>query len=128
MSEPYRRESILINRNMELESTLPAFAALANPARLRILLWLLEPRAHFPEQRDGDLVEDGVCVGFITDKVGLSQPTVSSRMKKLSKAGLVSCKRIGNWIFYKPNRVAIERLGLQIAALAALGARNDDSG
>ena len=112
---------------MEPESTLPAFAALANPARLRILLWLLEPRAHFPEQRDGDLVEDGVCVGFITDKVGLSQPTVSSHMKKLSKAGLVSGKRIGNWIFYKPNRVAIERLGLQTAALAALGARNEDS-
>lgn len=83
-------------------------------------MWLLDPRAHFPEQRDGDLLDDGVCVGLITEKVGLSQPTVSSHMKKLAEADLVSAKRIGNWIFYKPNRKALEKVGLQVISAARI--------
>ena len=38
-----------------------ALRALSNERRLQILEWLREPRKHFPEQVDGDLVEDGVC-------------------------------------------------------------------
>jgi len=53
---------------------------------------------------------DGVCVGRIVDKVGLSQPTVTSHMKLLESAGLVSSKRIKNWVFYKPNREEIKLL------------------
>ena len=106
---------------MDQKSTVAIFASLANPARLQILLWLLDPRTNFPKQRDGDLVDDGVCVGFITEKVGLSQPTVSSHMKKLADAGLVKGKRIGNWMFYKPDRTVIEQLGLQTLGIASLG-------
>ena len=107
-----------MNINMDRKSSTSAFAALSNPARLQILLWLLDPRRHFPEQRDGDLVDDGVCVGFITEKVGLTQPTVSSHMKKLSDAGLVSGKKIGNWIFYKPERAALGKLGESLVEVA----------
>lgn len=78
--------------------------ALANEKRLTIMKWISSPRDHFPEQRDGDLVEDGVCVGFITEKIGLSQPTVTSHMKTLEAAGLVTGKPIKNWVFYKPNK------------------------
>lgn len=95
-----------------------ALRALASPHRLAILGWLLEPRAHFPEQRDGDLVEDGVCVGFITDKIGLSQPTVTSHMRALQDAGLVSSRRIKSWVFYRPRREALRlvvaELGLRL--------------
>ena len=84
-----------------------ALRALANPHRLAILGWLLDPCAHFPPQRDGDLVEDGVCVGFITQKVGLTQPTVTTHMRALADAGLVTSKKIKNWVFYKPDRAAI---------------------
>ena len=38
-----------------------ALRALANERRLQILEWLRDPRRHFREQEDGDLVEDGVC-------------------------------------------------------------------
>jgi DNA-binding transcriptional ArsR family regulator len=86
---------------MEL-STLKIFKALANEKRLQIMLWILSPRDHFPPQQDGDLVRDGVCVGFITNKIGLSQPTVTSHMKILAEAGLVTSKQIKNWVFYKP--------------------------
>ncbi|WP_090067599.1 ArsR/SmtB family transcription factor [Cohaesibacter marisflavi] len=96
---------------MNDESSAKMFAALSSPVRLRILLWLLEPRAHFPEQQDGDLVDDGVCVGFITEKIGLTQPTVSAHMKKLAEAELVTSKRIGNWIFYRPQRKKLKILG-----------------
>ncbi|WP_083095829.1 ArsR/SmtB family transcription factor [Pseudophaeobacter leonis] len=93
-----------------LLSTLPALRALANPHRVQIMDWLLDPERHFPPQRDGDLVEDGVCVGFITDKVGLSQPTVTSHMKTLEQAGLVSSKKIKNWVFYKADQRALEQI------------------
>lgn len=104
--------------NIDCESSAQVHAALSSPVRLQILLWLLDPRPHFPEQRDGDLVEDGVCVGFITEKVGLAQPTVSAHMKKLSSARLVTGKRIGNWIFYKPDRKRVEELARDLASVA----------
>jgi len=97
-------------------STLDVLKALGNENRLQILKWILSPTANFPPQRDGDLVEDGVCVGFITLKIGLSQPTVTSHMKVLADAQLVTSKQIKNWVFYKPDR---ERIRSAIAQLVA---------
>jgi ArsR family transcriptional regulator len=77
------------------------FRALANQRRLQILEWLRNPRAHFPPQIDGDLVEDGVCGVLIANKLGISQPTVSEHLKILCQAGLVRSKRIKQWTFYK---------------------------
>jgi DNA-binding transcriptional ArsR family regulator len=96
--------------NKPLANHLVALRALANPHRVQIMDWLLNPTNHFPPQRDGDLVEDGVCVGFITDKVGLSQPTVTSHMKALESAGLVSSKKIKNWVFYKVDKDALQQI------------------
>jgi DNA-binding transcriptional ArsR family regulator len=78
-----------------------AIRALANERRLLILEWLKDPTAHFPAQRDGDLVADGVCGVLIAEKLGISQPTVSEHLKVLSQAGLVRAKRIKQWTFYK---------------------------
>ena len=75
--------------------------ALANARRLEILNWLKEPRAHFPEQRDGDLVKDGVCSLFIAQKLGVTPPTASEHLRILSLAGLIRGKRIKQWTFYK---------------------------
>lgn len=78
-----------------------ALKALANDRRLLILDWLKEPERHFPPQVDGDLVADGVCGILIAEKLGLSQPTVSTHMKVLTQAGLVRAKRIKQWTFYQ---------------------------
>lgn len=91
--------------------------ALASPYRLKILEYLMEPEAHFPKQQDADLIEDGVCVSFLTEKVGLSQPTVTSHMQKLAQAGFVRSKKIKNWVYYRPDRAEID------AFLAALNGR-----
>lgn len=75
--------------------------ALSNDKRLAILDWLTDPVAHFPPQRDGDLVADGVCSVFIADKLGVSQPTASEHLKLLTAAGLLRARRIKQWTFYR---------------------------
>jgi DNA-binding transcriptional ArsR family regulator len=75
--------------------------ALGNERRLAILEWLRDPTAHFPPQRDGDLVEDGVCSVFIAQKLGVSQPTASVHLRLLTAAGLLRAKRIRQWTFYR---------------------------
>jgi len=90
-------------------------AALASPKRLQVLEWLREPRAHFPPQRDGDLVDDGVCVLFIANKLGVAQPTATAHMQALARAGLVAAKRVGQWTFYKRDEAALAALKQKIA-------------
>lgn len=75
--------------------------AVANERRLEILKWLKSPTEHFPAQRDGDLVKDGVCGVFIAQKLGVSQPTASEHLRVLAQAGLIRGKRIKQWTFYK---------------------------
>ena len=75
--------------------------ALASEKRLQILRWLKQPRAHFPPQVDGDLVQDGVCGLFIAQKLGVSQPTASEHLRILTQAGLLRAKRIKQWTFYR---------------------------
>ncbi|RXT35062.1 ArsR/SmtB family transcription factor [Bradyrhizobium betae] len=85
----------------------PALRAMANERRLQILEWLRDPRKHFREQADGDLVEDGVCGLLIAEKLGVSAPTVSEHMRVLTAAKLVRAKRIKQWTMYKRNETAI---------------------
>src|SRR5689334_4047901 len=95
---------------------LDLFRALANDRRLQILGWLKEPRAHFREQVDGDLVEDGVCGLLIAEKLGVSQPTLSEHMKLLVRAGLVRPKRIKQWIFYRRDEERIAAIKSELAS------------
>lgn len=90
------------------------FKALASPKRLQILEWLRDPVAHFPPQRDGDLVDDGVCVVFIADKLGVAQPTATAHLQALARAGLVTSKRVGQWTFYKRDETAIDAFKRQL--------------
>lgn len=81
--------------------------ALANPSRLRMLEWLRDPQAHFPPQRDGDLVRDGVCALLLAEKLGVSQPTCGEHLRVLSRAGLIEGKKIKQWVFYQRNEARI---------------------
>src|SRR5271170_3868627 len=90
------------------------FRALASPRRLQILEWLRDPVANFPPQRDGDLVDDGVCVLFIADKLGVAQPTATAHLQALARAGLVTSKRAGQWTFYKRDEAAIRAFTRQL--------------
>ena len=80
------------------------FAALAEPARLRVLSILA--------------AADGgeVCVCDFVGPLGKSQPTISHHLKVLGDAGLVVGDRRGKWVWYHLVR---ERLAELQAALTA---------
>jgi DNA-binding transcriptional ArsR family regulator len=96
---------------MEIAATLRAFAS---KPRLQILQWLKDPRAHFREQIDGDLVEDGVCGLLIAEKLGVSQSTITEHMRYLVEIGAVRPKRIKQWTFYKRDEERIRALTARI--------------
>jgi DNA-binding transcriptional ArsR family regulator len=98
---------------LNLSSTL---RALASERRLQILEWLKDPRAHFREQVDGDLVADGVCGVLIAEKLGVSQPTVTEHMRLLVEIGAVRATRIKQWTFYKRDEERIRAVKATIAA------------
>ena len=78
------------------------FAALADPARLRVLSLLASAEA-------GE-----VCACDLVEPVGRSQPTVSHHLKVLSEAGLIVGDKRGRWIWYRaiPERLAHLRAAL----------------
>lgn len=92
------------------------FHALGNDKRVRVLGWLREPAEHFPPQRDGDLVADGVCVVNIAAKLGVSAPTATSHLRVLAAAGLLTSRRVKQWTFYRRNEAAIAALADRIGA------------
>ena len=77
------------------------FKAMASAKRLLILEWLRDPVRHFPPQREGDLVRDGVCSLFIAQKLGVSQPTCGEHLRLLAQAGLVRGTKIRQWVYYQ---------------------------
>jgi len=98
---------------MSLEITLKA---VANGRRQQVLSWLKDPKKHFPPQKDGDLVKDGVCGLLIARKLRVSQPTASDHLNVLVRAGLLRPKRIKQWTFYKRDEVAIRAAKRAISA------------
>lgn len=79
--------------------------ALAHPVRRQILHWLKEPERYFAEQEHS--LEVGVCAGMIDRRTGLSQSTVSAHLATLQRAGLVSSRKVGQWIFFRRNEDTI---------------------
>ncbi|MEM8756068.1 MAG: metalloregulator ArsR/SmtB family transcription factor [Pseudomonadota bacterium] len=81
-------------------------AAVNNQTRRRILAWLKD-RTNFPPPLPEHEGLEGVCVGYIQEKAGLSQSTISNYMGALRQAGLVTAERHGQWTFYKRDEAAI---------------------
>jgi ArsR family transcriptional regulator len=62
------------------------FSALADRTRLRLL----------------NLMGDGeVCVCFLVEVLGLSQPKISRHLAYLRRAGVVAARREGKWMHYR---------------------------
>lgn len=86
----------------QAESMAHAFAALADPVRLRLLSLIATSAA-------GE-----VCACDLVEPLGKSQPTVSHHLKVLREAGLVESDKRGIWMWYRavPERVAEVRAAL----------------
>ena len=70
-----------------LERMAGVFKALGDPTRVKIL---------------NQLATSGraCCVCELTEPIGLSQPTISHHLKKLSEAGLLTREQRGTWAYY----------------------------
>ncbi|HET8875318.1 MAG TPA: metalloregulator ArsR/SmtB family transcription factor [Casimicrobiaceae bacterium] len=76
---------------METTKALAALAGLAQDTRLRLFRLLVE---HGPE---------GQSPGAIAEELGLADATLSFHLKELARAGLVSARRVGRFIYYSAN-------------------------
>ncbi len=81
----------------EAAATAALFRALGDPARVRILNALAT-------------ADEPVCVCEFVEPLGLSQPTVSHHLKKLTEAGLLDREQRGRWAYYSLNHEATSSL------------------
>ena len=81
----------------EADATAELFRALGDPARVRIVNLLAT-------------ADDPVCVCNLTEPLGLSQPTVSHHLRKLTEAGLLEREQRGKWAYFSLKRDAVEKL------------------
>lgn len=82
--------------NEEARATAELFAALGDPARVKIVNLLAT--SHEP-----------VCVCNLTGPLELSQPTVSHHLKTLVQAGLLDREQRGKWAFFSLNPDALSK-------------------
>ena len=81
----------------EAVATAELFKALADPARVRIMNALATS-------------DEPVCACEFEPALGLSQPTVSHHLKKLTDAGLIEREQRGRWAYFSLKRDAVEKL------------------
>src|SRR5690349_5085446 len=81
----------------ELESTAALFKALSDPARVKIVNLLAQ-------------ADHPVCACEFEPALGLSQPTVSHHLKKLTEAGLLEREQRGKWAYFSLKRDAVDKL------------------
>lgn len=81
--------------------------ALASGARHSILNWLASPNDHFAHQQTGDPTEIGVCVTLLTEKLQMSQPTVSRHLELLKRADFLTVRKIGRWSYFSRHEAGI---------------------
>ena len=84
----------------EAEDLARAFAALADPVRLRLLSMIA--------------ATEGVCSCELLEPLGKSQPTVSHHTKILAEAGLITGDKRGRWVYWSvpPDRADFVRQAL----------------
>jgi len=91
----------------EATATAEVFKALADPARVRIVNVLATSG-------------EPVCVCHLIEPLGLSQPTVSHQLKKLTDAGLLEREQRGKWAYYSLRPEAVDAL-TSVADLKGVG-------
>jgi DNA-binding transcriptional ArsR family regulator len=78
---------------------------LSSPVRRQILQWLKQPEEFFPDREF--VYANGVSAGMIHARTDLSQSTISAHLAALNRVGLVSTKRVGQWVFFARNEETI---------------------
>ena len=91
----------------QAETAASLLKAIADPVRLRLMSIIA--------------ASDETCVCELTGEFDVSQPTISHHLRVLREAGWVDSERRGTWVYYRPQREAIEAVG-EIFGRVAVGA------
>lgn len=86
----------------DAEELAAAFAALADPVRLRLLSLVA--------------TAGEVCSCDLQDPLGKSQPTVSHHTRVLAEAGLISGEKRGRWVWWSVVPARVEQLRAVLAS------------
>jgi len=82
----------------EAADTAELFRVLGDPARVKIVSLLARS-------------DEPVCVCNLVEPLGLSQPTVSHHLKRLTDAGLLRRDQRSRWAYFSLRPGALARLG-----------------
>ncbi len=85
----------------EAETLAQAFAALADPVRLRLLSLVA--------------AAGEVCSCELQEPLGKSQPTISHHTKALADAGLIEGEKRGRWVYWRVVPARVEALRVALA-------------
>lgn len=80
----------------QAEELARAFAALADPVRLRLFSMIAAAGT--------------ACSCDLVDPIGRSQPTVSHHTKVLAEAGLITGEKVGRWVNWSVAPGALDRM------------------
>lgn len=94
----------------QAERLAPAFKALGDPIRLRLLSLIAS--------HDGG----EACVCNLTDAFDVSAPTISHHLKALRQSGLVTAERRATWVYYRAEQPALDLLATVLATPRQAGA------
>lgn len=85
--------------------------AIADPHRRQILHMLSERGKNSLDKATG------LCASDIEARLKISQPTISHHMRILTEAGLVTSRKIGQWMWYRRNEAEIRALSKELRRL-----------
>jgi ArsR family transcriptional regulator len=85
----------------EAEATAQVFKSLADPARVKIVSIVAASG-------------EAVCACEFPAALGLSQPTASHHLKRLTEVGLLDREQRGKWAYFSLNSEALARLELLV--------------
>jgi ArsR family transcriptional regulator len=94
----------------QAERLAPAFKALGDPVRLRLLSMIASKRGE-------------VCVCDLTDAFDVTGPTISHHLRVLREVGLIQCERRGTWVYYWLVAGVLDGLAGMLGVEAPAGAR-----
>jgi len=90
--------------NIHPSNPVEIFKALGDQNRLKIIKLIL-------------LKGNKLCVGMLSQKLGITQPSVSQHLKILKTAGLIEGEKSGFHVHYKVQKASFESSGIDITSI-----------
>lgn len=91
-----------------------ALKALSSAQRREIVRLLVDNSAVAEKTCCGS---EEVCACKLSARLGLAESTISHHMSVLKKAGLVTARKDGTWVYYTVQRAVLRQVAAEIAGI-----------